>query len=49
MTSKKFAEIKAAWKLVRDKAILERAFGDDKRIVVRSGGKFTVDDYECGY
>jgi len=49
MTGKALAAIRAAWKLVNDAAILEKAFGDDKQIVIRSGGKFTVEDYSCGY
>lgn len=49
MTAKDFAAIRATWNLVKDKTILEKAFGDDRRIVVRSGGKFSVDQYDCGY
>lgn len=49
MTAKAFAAVKAAWKLVDDTTILEKAFGDGSQIVIRSGGKFTVEDYDCGY
>lgn len=48
ISSAELATLRKAWKAI-PKDAFAKAFGDGSLVVIRSGGKLSVDEYDCGY